>query len=330
MKPKLICMTPVRNEAWCLDVFLRCTSLWADHIILADQNSTDGSIEIAGRYPKVTLIENKNEEYDEASRQKLLISEARKIDGPRILVALDSDEIFTSNFLSTPDWEKILQSNPGEVFGFQWANILPDQENYFPSSFYYPWMINDDGTEHNNYVKYIHSMRIPYPIEADMGYYKVKDFKVLHLAYTHRSRVISKNRFYQCVEMAHEANYSPVSYFRGYNLQKEKTYSLPKEWTMGYEINGIDIFKEIDLTKNHFWFDVEVIEYLKKYGLHKFRLLDIWDKEWISQMKEAKEIIDPRNFRIRILHFYLRSTQRFYPNPLVKAIDKMIKLVWHY
>jgi len=38
-QPLLICMTPVRNEAWILHAFLKATSLWADHIIIADQNS---------------------------------------------------------------------------------------------------------------------------------------------------------------------------------------------------------------------------------------------------------------------------------------------------
>ena len=59
MTPKIICLTPVLNEAWILDRFIRCASLWADHIIIADQGSTDGSREIAQRYDKVIFIDNK-------------------------------------------------------------------------------------------------------------------------------------------------------------------------------------------------------------------------------------------------------------------------------
>ena len=44
-KPKLIVITPVKNESWILEKFLTFTSLWADYIIIADQNSTDNSIE---------------------------------------------------------------------------------------------------------------------------------------------------------------------------------------------------------------------------------------------------------------------------------------------
>src|SRR5580693_6112239 len=129
MRPNLICLTPIKNEAWELDVFLKCTSLWADYIILADQNSTDGSQEIAKKYPKVRLIENKSNEYDEAKRQRLLIDEARKIEGPRILFALDADEVFSANYLQSSDWQQIINSKPGDVFGFQWANIMADRKN---------------------------------------------------------------------------------------------------------------------------------------------------------------------------------------------------------
>ena len=61
-KPQLIVITPVRNEAWVLEAFLTHCSSWADHIIIADQHSTDGSREIAQQFPKVTLIDNPTDE----------------------------------------------------------------------------------------------------------------------------------------------------------------------------------------------------------------------------------------------------------------------------
>src|SRR6476659_3715040 len=96
-RPQIIVLTPVRNEAWILDRFIKCTSLWADHIIIADQSSDDGSADLARKYPKVTVVENDNPEYDEADRQKLLLRTARLIPGPRVLIALDADEIMSAN-----------------------------------------------------------------------------------------------------------------------------------------------------------------------------------------------------------------------------------------
>ncbi|GAG56902.1 unnamed protein product, partial [marine sediment metagenome] len=49
-RPKIICLTPVKNEAWILDNFIKCASLWADHIIIADQDSTDDARKIAKKY----------------------------------------------------------------------------------------------------------------------------------------------------------------------------------------------------------------------------------------------------------------------------------------
>ena len=108
--PTLICMTPVKNEAWILDRFLQCASTWAEHIIVADQQSTDGTREIAESYDTVTLIENDTPAYDEAGRQQLLIDAAREIpvDGKRILIALDADEFLTANWMSHPEWQRSL------------------------------------------------------------------------------------------------------------------------------------------------------------------------------------------------------------------------------
>jgi hypothetical protein len=327
MKPKLICLTPIKNEAWVLDVFLKCTSLWADHIILADQNSTDRSREIALKYPKVILIENKSNEFDESIRQKLLIDEARKIEGPKILFALDADELFTSNYINSSEWQKILNSKPGEVFCFQWANIYPGNENYFPSSFYYPWVVNDIGVEHKNYVKWIHSMRIPYPIEGDKNFYRVKDFKVFHLAFLNERRMQSKGRFYQCVVKVREPKTSFISLYRGHNVLPKEEYVIPKEWLEGYEKQSIDIFKGLDLSEPYFWFDLDVVDMFKKYGFKKFRYLNIWNKKWMNQMSAVGGVTieDPRNLFIKAMYFYLRKTQRFYPNYIIKGIDKCLK-----
>jgi hypothetical protein len=34
----VICIVPVKNEAWILGNFLTCAQKWADHIIVADHN----------------------------------------------------------------------------------------------------------------------------------------------------------------------------------------------------------------------------------------------------------------------------------------------------
>ena len=97
-RPKIVVLTPVRNEAWILRRFLAVSSAFADQIIVADQHSTDESRDICRGFPKVWLIENAATEYNEWARQKLLIEEARRrVPSPRILLALDADEILAAD-----------------------------------------------------------------------------------------------------------------------------------------------------------------------------------------------------------------------------------------
>lgn len=320
---KLICLTPVKNEAWCLDLFLKVTSLWADYIIIADQNSTDESKKIAKRYTKVILIENQSKEYNEGERQKLLINESRKIPGDKILFTLDADEIFSANFDKTEDWQKILHSKPGEVFGFQWANITPDQKHYSLSSFFYPWAIHDDGTEHQNYVRDIHSMRIPYPIKADLGYWHVTQFKVFHFSSMYESRAKSKNRYYQFLEKI-KGNYSnPITFFRTYTLKKSNTYTLPKEWLYDFYLEN-ECFIELTINES-FWFDSEIINFIECFGIGYFRSLPIWDEAWLKKINRS----DPRHVTDKVIFYYLNSTQKYYPSIIIRSFDKLLKIIFY-
>ena len=146
----VICLTPVKNESWILEKFLTATSLWADHIILADQNSDDGSREIAKKFPKVILLTNNGIGFNEFERQTLLINEARKIPGKKLLISLDADEILSGNFANSSEWNKIKQAPIGTVVKMRKANILPNLTKYWLSDFLVTGLM-DDGTPYNGY-----------------------------------------------------------------------------------------------------------------------------------------------------------------------------------
>ena len=102
MTPKIICLIPVKNEAWILERCLQSASIWADHIIVADQGSTDDSIEIAKRFNKVILVDNStNEDFNEYNMRSPLFNEAEKIEGPKVL------------FLSMPMKSSLFQACAG-------------------------------------------------------------------------------------------------------------------------------------------------------------------------------------------------------------------------
>src|SRR5713226_5902786 len=119
-RPSIVVLTPLKNDAWILRRFLEVTSVFADLIIVADQGSTDGGLEICSEFEKVTVIDNSASDYDEATRQELLIATARRlVPLPRILMALDSDEILTAGSIGSSDWQRMLAAPPGTAVFFE-------------------------------------------------------------------------------------------------------------------------------------------------------------------------------------------------------------------
>lgn len=322
MQPLLICMTPIRNEAWVLHAFLKAASLWADYIIIADQQSTDGSREIALSYAKVILIENNNSDFNEAERQSMLINKAREIEGDKILFGLDADEIFAANYMHTNDWQRILTSKPGDVFWFKWAELCPDKHSYWESpTTYYPWVFHDDGVEpHGNYVRNMHSMRIPYPIEEKQLYY-VDDFRVLHLAYLNTARVDAKRRFYKFVDWELNKR-SIISLSRSYSqIKKDPVRLLQRDMLYTKENGGFELFENVDLDSNKFWFDDYVIERLNRYPIKKIGQIDIWEKDFIKNY----QVRDPRTILQKCIHLYSLRTNKIRRNIVVVLIDKILR-----
>jgi len=317
-------MTPVRNEAWVLHAFLKVTSLWADYIIIADQQSTDESREIALTFPKVILLDNNNPEFNELERQKILIDRARQIVGDKILFGLDADEMFSANFIQTLDWNNILKSKPGDVYWFRWANVCSNQREFWSPETFYPWMFHDDGNEpHGNYVRNIHSMRIPYPIEEKQMFY-VNDFKVLHLAYLNPVRVESKNRFYKFVDWEMNRR-SVITLSRTYNKNKleKKFKKLTSDYNYlkpQYEFN---LFDNVEILSDKFWFDEFIYDRIKKYPLINIKRLDIWDRKFLL----AFNLTDPRTIWDKIIHFYLNKSNGFSNMLIVRFTDRILKLI---
>jgi len=121
---RIVVVTPVRNEAWILERFLSVTSRFADYIIIADQRSTDETRAICRKYPKVRVVDNPTDEFNERDRQLLLLREARAlVPAPRIILALDADEILAANALDTPSWRTLLAARPGTIVCFERVDL---------------------------------------------------------------------------------------------------------------------------------------------------------------------------------------------------------------
>jgi glycosyltransferase involved in cell wall biosynthesis len=283
MAPTVVCLPPVKNGEWLLDRFLQCASLWADHIIVADQNSTDRSREIARRYEKVHLVENSSEDYDEAKRQKLLVEEARNLTSkPRLLVALDADEILTANALSSEEWETTKSAAPGTVIEFPKIELFPSPARYFRHSAqdegdWHALGYVDDGVEYSGTK--IHSNSVPVPEGAP--HLQFNEVGVLHYQFCDWSRMESKHRWYRCYERLEFPQKRGVEINRKYSWmyrQSFETERSPEEWTRRYEEEGIDM--TTIRSPAVFWWDWEVLRMFEAHGTEQFKGLDIWDVDW--------------------------------------------------
>ncbi len=335
---QVICLTPVKNEAWILDRFLQCASLWADHIIVADQGSDDGSQQIALRYSKVTLLENTVAEYNEFQRQQMLIEAARRIPGKRLLVALDADEFLTANWRDSPEWDSVLRCAEGTVVRFRRINIMPDFADCWAPT-HYPYGFMDNGDAHQGSL--IHSARVP--VRETSPSLRLLAVQVLHYQFLDWERMSSKHRWYQSWESLNLPQKSPVKIFRDYHLM----YGLPasgkepfqREWIAGYEEQGIDM---TSLKKEAYYrWDKDVFLWIGEHGASRFRTLDIWRINWNlrrvafgdGDARVAKigagAVRDPRSRRDKLIHRWLRLTQSRAETIPVKFVDKLISaLVW--
>jgi glycosyltransferase involved in cell wall biosynthesis len=311
----IICMTPVKNEAWVLDRFLRCAALWADHIIIADQGSTDGSRDIARNHSKTILIDNPSPVYDQGAARALLLDAARRIPGPRMLVALDADEILTATFLHSPDWRQAGDAPPGTVFTMSWPLILPNfgGQFRFEDSHAVPFAMVDDGSSTLD-SRPIHEARLP--LTANSPRREIVDVAVMHLQTHHQPRLASKQRWYQCWELMN-SGMPPGKIFRLYHRllipDPQGMASVPPDWLDGYRDRGIEANSPYP-EDERFWWDREVLALMERSGAAGFGPLAIWDYDWVGfarelELPQPERFADPRSARWRWYHRWLVRTQ---------------------
>ena len=275
-KTTVICMVPARNESWVLPHLIESAQQWADVIIIGDHNSADNSAEIAQRYDYVKLITLHNPAYDEDIRRKVLLEEARKIPGKRLIVSIDADEMISANWANSPEWQQMLNAAPGTSFRFDWVELLPGLEQ--ACVFGMTAAFVDDDSEYQG-VK-IHSPRIP----ATGGeVVALQQIKLLHYDLVDPQRMLSRHRWYKCWEYL-ENHKRPWAVCVTYQDTRFKRYDAPvvpvePAWVEGYQ--WLDDYRaQAPKVAKRYWWDEEVLNYFDRYGLHHFRKLNIWEADW--------------------------------------------------
>jgi hypothetical protein len=324
-----ICLTPARNEAWIIKPFLAAAKSWADRVIVADQGSTDGTLEQLQKTAGVETVINDLKTFDEVHRQRLLINSARRIHGKRILVALDADEALSSNAAASKEWEQIENAAPGTVLRFPWVNILPGYETGWVTPQPLACGFVDDGSEHVGNSR-IHNPRLPCP--ADSPVLVLKEIVVLHFQYVLWDRMRSKQRWYQAWERLNYPEKGALQIFRQYNhmhggWSDAEIQPLKREWLGDFDSGGID-FRSLR-SEPTTWWDKEVAQLLGKHGTEKFRQIALWDKNWKQVAKDSglncSDMSDPRSFMEKVVHQLLVATQKRRANLSVRGLEWFLR-----
>jgi hypothetical protein len=329
---KLICLTPVKNEAWVFRRMLACASQWADHIMVADQLSTDGTREIAREFPKVILLDNPVGGYHEGQRQRIVFEAARRIPAERrVLIAVDSDEAVTGNWSSSPEWDKVRAAAPGTVIRFNWVNLLPEGKKCWLPPDRIAMGFVDDGVSSFSDGQF-HVTRLPIPTGAPELI--LEDVKMLHFQYLDWERMKSKQARYQCFERIANPAKRAINLYRQYHhmdvLPMTDIHQVRSEWTDYHKERGIDVFS-VD-RPGVYPADQDVIEMLLQHGTRLFSKLDIWSVDWTSKAKELGKqtppgrLADPRTYFERAVHQWLRATQSRKRQLRVRSVQWALRL----
>ncbi|HXK38346.1 MAG TPA: glycosyltransferase [Candidatus Paceibacterota bacterium] len=267
---KVITLIPVKNEAWILPWTLKNFSDFSDVIIIADQQSTDATRAICAQFPKVKVIDNNNQGHSNMVRW-LLLDEARKIPGEKLIVFLDADEPISPKAIEAmkaactrkplafvADWVQLMNDGTVHRVDGVWRKSLKAFAFYDDDKVKFPQqvVIND------------HTARIP-PITDSISI----SLPILHLHFMALERNKIKQVWYMCHELA--AGIHPYRVNNKYAIakfEKIETEPVPSEWLEGVTLPPHDAFNAPDIEREE-----RIQELFKEKGIAFFEPLDIWN-----------------------------------------------------
>ncbi len=333
---KVIVITCAKDEAGMLDRFLTTCSTFADHIIVSDESTgLDDSLQIYKKYPKTIVHHNNGPSVKFDIRRRFVFEEARKIVcDKRIIIAIDVDEVISANILESPEWQTVLDAEPGTLIHLQWVTLWKTPRYYRLGyeplyNFYNRSIWIDDGKSEIPEVG-INGMHMVYTPENARTHIYLTDIVCLHYQFCNWPRMEAKHRFYRAHEKANIQRLSDLGIWRMYgymNSRRIEYAASPDAWFNGWEKMGVDMTSLT--TSDFFFYDLDTLLLLQKHGPETFVNQDIWSCDWETIICRAKSLgILPDDFCLKrpkmpllrkLFMVYLRETIDF---PFLQKLER--------
>jgi hypothetical protein len=282
MRPVILCC-PTRNELHNLCRLVPAWSLYTDHIVIADQMSTDGSREFLSRFKNVHVVDNKGSEFNESDRISLLLAKARSLSDSAVLLFLDADETLSANVTKSLEWQSFLNAPAGTTGYFPWVTLWGSNKRYIARGTVgqpvpVPFAFLDDGRALEG-ATIMHGPRMPGAARPERRFY-FNDVVNLHFFLTNKEVYRKKQNWYKLFWLKKGGRFFHTN--RNHTMYDkvglEQTEAAPLGWYLGFEDAGIDLSSA--WSSELLWYDVEILQYIKKNGARSLWLADIWNQDW--------------------------------------------------
>lgn len=280
---KVIVLMPTKNEEWIIDSTLKTLSAFADHIIIADQHSTDRTRKICANYPKVRVVDNHETCHSNKVRW-LLLDEARKMPGENLILCVDADEMISKSSIQKV-LEKAAEAGPGTAFSFPWIQLWKNTSQHridgaWNRNFKIAGFYDGRTTDYQRtFVINDHTNRVPLNQEAGII---AMEAPLLHFQFAAWNRTRIKQAWYRCSELIAtpgaerriNQKYSPSD-----DSETVKTESVPSSWTEGIFLPEQEVLQDTDDARKK-----EILGWFDKYGILFFEGLQIWHVDELERL----------------------------------------------
>lgn len=280
---KIIALFPIKNDSWILHTTIPQLKLFADEILALDGESTDDTVSVLKSYG-VEVRSQDQKKVDYSGWRKQLLAWGRERGGTHF-IWLDSDEAFTTNFLSSFK-EELQKMKPGQKLVMKWLCLWKDPFKYRNddsvwSDLYKDFVYCDDGVS-NFELTAIHEGRTPgtnneetwLRIPAEKG-------AVLHYQFVSIQRLQMKQAYQRCREWTITTT-SPqkvnLRYLETMDTASARCKDIPEEWITG--IGHTEHLQE----QGCGWFHAGILGLFKEKGILFFEPLQIWH---IPELRQA-------------------------------------------